>query len=148
MPHHIFTYLWVPTLWIWPGPLIKQTWFPFIQGYVPSLIKFGFMVLEKIFKNVQCIFTLSLSPPLGEHLNKLESHSLKDDLFRVWLKLVQWFWKWRLLNDPTPFLYFCDYLLFEEDMALSLNKLEFPSPKDNLYYVWLNLACWFWRRRF
>jgi hypothetical protein len=26
-----------------------------------------------------------------------------------------------------------------------LNKLEFSSPKDNLYQVWLNLACWFWR---
>jgi hypothetical protein len=29
-----------------------------------------------------------------------------------------------------------------------LNKLEFPSPKDNLYQVWFHLACWFWRRRF
>jgi hypothetical protein len=29
-----------------------------------------------------------------------------------------------------------------------LNKLEFHSPKDNLYQVWLNLAGWFWRRRF
>jgi hypothetical protein len=29
-----------------------------------------------------------------------------------------------------------------------LNKLQFPSPKDNLYPVWLNLACWFWRRSF
>jgi hypothetical protein len=27
-----------------------------------------------------------------------------------------------------------------------LNKLEFPSPKDNMYQVWLNLASWFWRR--
>jgi hypothetical protein len=27
-----------------------------------------------------------------------------------------------------------------------LNKLEFHSPKDNLYQVWLHLACWFWRR--
>jgi hypothetical protein len=26
-----------------------------------------------------------------------------------------------------------------------LNKLEFSSPKDNLYQVWFNLACWFWR---
>jgi hypothetical protein len=34
-----------------------------------------------------------------------------------------------------------------EDLALYLNKLEFPSPKDKLYHVWLNLACWFWRRR-
>jgi hypothetical protein len=27
-------------------------------------------------------------------------------------------------------------------------KLEFPSPKDNACKVWLNLACWFWRRFF
>jgi hypothetical protein len=27
-------------------------------------------------------------------------------------------------------------------------KLEFPSSKDNLYQVWLKLACWFWRRFF
>jgi hypothetical protein len=28
-----------------------------------------------------------------------------------------------------------------------LNKLEFPSSKDSLYHnIWLNLACWFWRR--
>jgi hypothetical protein len=33
-------------------------------------------------------------------------------------------------------------------MALYLNKLEFPSPKDNLYPFRLNLALWFWRKRF
>jgi hypothetical protein len=67
----------------------------------------------------------------------------KDDLCQVWLKLAQWFW--RFLNDPNPFLHFCDYLTFEEDLALHLNKREFPSPSDNLYQVWLNLARWFWR---
>jgi hypothetical protein len=30
---------------------------------------------------------------------------------------------------PLPFLHFCRYLLFEEDLALYLNKLQFPSPK-------------------
>jgi hypothetical protein len=29
-----------------------------------------------------------------------------------------------------------------------LKNLEFPLSKDNLYQVWLNLACWFWRRFF
>jgi hypothetical protein len=29
-----------------------------------------------------------------------------------------------------------------------LNKLDFPSSKDNLYQVWLNLVCWFWKTRF
>jgi hypothetical protein len=60
--------------------------------------------------------------------------------------LAQWFWRRRFLNDPTQFLHFCDYLPFEEDLVLYLNKLESASPKDNLYQVWLNLACWFWRR--
>ena len=29
-----------------------------------------------------------------------------------------------------------------------LNKLETPSPKDDLCQVWLKMAQWFWRRRF
>ena len=28
-----------------------------------------------------------------------------------------------------------------------MNKLEFPSPKDDLCQVWLKLAQWFWRRK-
>ena len=39
------------------------------------------------------------------------------------------------------------YLLLERDVALHLNKLEFPSSKDTLCQVWLKLAQWFWRRR-
>jgi hypothetical protein len=64
------------------------------------------------------------------------------------LKLAQWFWSKRFLNEPTPILHFWDYLPFEKDLALYLNKLESPSLKYNLYQVWLNSACWFWRRRF
>jgi hypothetical protein len=44
--------------------------------------------------------------------------------------------------------HFCNYLPFEEDLALYLNTLEFPLPKDDLYEVWLKLVCWFWRRFF
>jgi hypothetical protein len=84
--------------------------------------------------------------PLG--LYKLESPSPKNDLCQVWLKLAQWFCRRRFLNDPIPFLHFCDHLPFEEDLVLYLNKLKFPSPKDNLYQVSLNLVCWFWRTRF
>jgi hypothetical protein len=29
-----------------------------------------------------------------------------------------------------------------------LKNLEFPLPKDDLFQLWLKLACWFWRRRF
>jgi hypothetical protein len=48
--------------------------------------------------------------------------------------MAQWFWR-RFLNDPTPSLHFCDYLPFEEDLALYLNNLEFPLPKDDLRQV-------------
>ena len=33
----------------------------------------------------------------------------------------------------------------EEDLTLYLKNFKFPIPKDNLYQVWLKLACWFWR---
>jgi hypothetical protein len=45
--------------------------------------------------------------------------------------LVQWFWRRRFLNDTTPFLHFCDYLPFEKDLALYLNKLKFHLLKDD-----------------
>jgi hypothetical protein len=54
---------------------------------------------------------------------------------QVWLKLAHWFWRRRFLNDPTPFLHFCDYLPFKEDLALYLYKLEFPLPKDKVNQV-------------
>jgi hypothetical protein len=103
------------------------------------LIEFGLLVLEKNLKKIQCIFTLSLLSPLGEglslSLNKLIFHISKNYFCQVWLKLAQWFYRSRFLNDPTPFLHFCDYLPFEEDLALYLNKLEFHSHKDNVYQV-------------
>jgi hypothetical protein len=36
--------------------------------------------------------------------------------------------------------------IFEKDLALNLNNLEFPIPKDDMYQVSLKLAFWFWRR--
>jgi hypothetical protein len=35
-------------------------------------------------------------------LNKFESPSPKDNLCQVWLKLAQWLWRRRFLNDPIP----------------------------------------------
>jgi hypothetical protein len=115
--------------------------------FVLSLIEFGQLVLEKKFLknfNVFSLFRYYLPLEKGYplRLNKLESPLPKNDLYQVRLKLAQWFWR-RFLNDPTPFLHFCDYLPFEEDLVIYLNKLEFPSPKDNLYQVRLNLARWF-----
>jgi hypothetical protein len=41
----------------------------------------------------------------------------------------------KIFKRPHPFLHFCDYIPFEEDMALNLNNLEIPLTKDNLYKV-------------
>jgi hypothetical protein len=65
--------------------------------------------------------------PLG--LNKLELPSPKDDLCQVSLKLAQWFWRGRFLNNSTLFLHFCDYLPFEEDLALYLKNLNSLHPR-------------------
>jgi hypothetical protein len=40
---------------------------------------------------------------------------------------------------------FCNYLPFEEDLALYFKNLKLPLPKDDLYQVSLKLICWFWR---
>jgi hypothetical protein len=48
----------------------------------------------------------------------------------------------------SVFLLFCNYLPLERGNPLHLYKLKFPSPKDDLYQVWLKLVQWFWRRRF
>jgi hypothetical protein len=47
------------------------------------------------------------------------------------------------MTPPQVYLHFCNYLPFEEDLALNFNNLEFPLPKDDLYQVSLKLACWF-----
>ena len=46
------------------------------------------------------------------------------------------------------FWLFLNYLPFEKDWALHLNKLESPSPKDIFCQVWLKLDQWFLRRLF
>jgi hypothetical protein len=103
------------------------------------LIEFGPLVLEKILKKYNTFSLFHYYLPLEKDyplsLNKFISPLPKDDLCQVWLKLAQCLWRRRFLNDPTPFLHFCDYIPFEEDLTLDLKKLEFPLPKDNVYQV-------------
>ena len=49
------------------------------------------------------------------------------------------------LNFANVFSLCHNYLPFEKDGALHLNKLKFPSSKYELCQVWLKLAQWFWR---
>jgi hypothetical protein len=67
-------------------------------------------------------------------MNNLKFPLPKDDLYQVSLKLASWFWKISL-NDPILFLHFCNYLPFKEDLALYLNNLQFPLPKNDFYQV-------------
>jgi hypothetical protein len=46
----------------------------------------------------------------------------------IWYILAQWFLRKRFLIYPTSFLHSCDYLLFQEDLAIYLNNLEFALP--------------------
>jgi hypothetical protein len=62
------------------------------------------------------------------------------------LILVCWFWRRRFLKIFSAFLFFRYYFPLEKGYPLPLNKFESPSPKDDLYQVWLKLAKWFWRR--
>ena len=82
----------------------------------------------------------------GSSLNKIESHSPKDALYQVWVKLTQWFLRRRFFNFINEFFAICNYLPLEKGGALHLNKTESPSPKDALCQVLLKLAQWFLRR--
>ena len=53
----------------------------------------GHNINEPLFGNY-----LPLEEGLALNLNKIESHSAKDALCQVWLKLTQWFWRSKYLN--------------------------------------------------
>ena len=102
------------------------------------------------YTNVKIVSPL-LSPTLilrDRDLYKLKSALSQKAFIKIWVILAQWFSRKNFFNDLAIFLHFCDYLPFEKDLALDLYHFEFPLPKDDLYQVWLKLACWFWRRRF
>ena len=97
------------------------------------------MYSSKIFR-----YYLPLEKDVVPHLNKLESPPPKDHLCKVWLKLALWFWR-RFLNIFNIILQFSFYLHLEKSVALQMNKLKSPPPKDDLCQVWLKLGQWFWR---
>ena len=64
------------------------------------------------------------------NLHYIRKLSYKYDLFWLSGSVEEDF-----LMNPPHFLHFCDYLPFEEDLALYLNNLESPLPKDDLCQV-------------
>ena len=86
--------------WKRAGPFIWTIWILFTQRcIVPSLVEIGQVVLErKIFFNFVNVFSLfgNYHPLIKGgvlYLNKLESSSPNNALYKVWLKLAQWFWR-------------------------------------------------------
>ena len=113
--------------------------------------------LRKHFKSINtCDFIITLikrekNPLLslwelnGSSLNKFESHSPKDALCQVWLKLAKWFRRRRFLNFVNVFSLFRNYLSLLKGRTLHLNKLESPSP--NFVPSLDEIGQWFLRRR-
>jgi hypothetical protein len=71
--------LWLSPPWRGPGPIFEQIWIPFTQEwFVPSLIEFGLLVLEKkiFFLNFSLFLLFRYYLPLEKgypfRLNKLE----------------------------------------------------------------------------
>ena len=99
---------------------------------MPSLIEIGLLVLEKKIFFIINIYKYCFPycgpsrPPWTMMLTILNLHyirklSCKYDLF--WLSGSE---EEDFSMTPTPFLNFCNYLPFEEGLALNLNNLEFP----------------------
>jgi hypothetical protein len=122
-----------------------------------NLIEIGWLVLEKIFFQYTHAYKNDLSL-LWPHLTPEDYDFYKPESTVRYLNLLSGSFHVNLsFSGPLCsskwlhpffffFLHFCDYLPFEEDLALYLNKLEFPSPMGDMYQVWLKLASWFWRR--
>ena len=62
--------------------------------------------------------------------------------------MAQWFWRGRFFNFVDVFYYFVIISPWERVWSFIFHKLEFLSPKDALWQVWLKLTQWFLRRRF
>ena len=88
----------------------------FIQGrFVLNLVEYCPVLLEKkILKFRQCFFhdfVIISAWKMGRalHLNKIESSLHKVDLYQVWLKLAEWFWRRRFFKFVNVFSLFCNY---------------------------------------
>ena len=122
-------------------PMKKGVAFPFVQGSNPLyprmlFAKFGWIwpsgSIEEDFWSMYfryILITLYLLLEKGEalHLNNLIYPSPKDGLCQVWLKLAQWFWRWRFFKFVNVFTLFRNHIPLEKG-----GVLEFPSFKDDL----------------
>ena len=138
----IFTISLLPPLRNGHDPSFEQTWILFTQWcFVTSFAEISPVVLEKMFKFLQCIFSYfaiifswkMVWPFNWTNLNPFHPRMLcaKHD------------WNWFSGSAEENFLIYV-FLLFrnhfplEKGTILHLNKLESTLPKDVLCQVWLN----------
>ena len=143
----------------WKVLICKRLNYFIKECFMPSLVEIGPVILENLnplhqrmlcakfcwnwlsgsikrrFLNLANIFSLFLNYlPLEKvealYLNKFESPSLKDPLYKIWMLFALWFWRRRFLNFINAFSVFRNYLPLEKVEALHLNKPEFFLPKD------------------
>lgn len=123
-------YLWLPIMTP-PHGVMNWTWIYTTSGFFHiNMTAHGFAVLKQIFPvHIQTkLWSLKVAPryPWGSRFEQ------------TWINTV---------SVTPPNFAFLDYLPLEEGVALHLNKLESPWAKDTLYWVWLKIAQWFWRRK-
>ena len=163
----LFVKIWIPSTqwWFVPnlvgiGPVVLGRVWAFICKNMNSIYpvmlcaKFGGNwpggSREEDFWIFSIAFTILLLSPLGRgvalYLNKLEIPFIQgcfvlslDEISVVVLKkkIFQYFQNNFTFSLLSP---------LEKGVALHLNKLESPPPKDALCQVWLKLVQWFWRR--
>ena len=120
---------------------------------MPSLVKNVPVVLEKktlkVFNNV--IFYFPIISPLARAWSFVWTNliSLHPMMF-----CAKSGWNWPsgsgeeyFLKVVNLFLLFSNYPSFRKGVALHLNKLEIPSPRNTMCQVWLKMSQWFWTRR-
>ena len=138
----IHKHIWAKlTSWLYHNNIsfirIEWTWSPITQRcFMPCLVEISASVLEK--KNFKILsmyllyiyFTIisfwkRMWPFILTKLNPLHSKMLS----------IKFCWKWLsgFINFIIVFSLIHYYLLLEKGMALHLNKLESPYPKDALY---------------
>ena len=94
------------------------------------------------FKVRQCIFAISLLSPLQK--GSFIKIKLKNAFCQVWLKLALQFLRTRFLKFVNVFSLFRNYLPLGKGVALHLNKLESPLPKDALCHETQDTSLWYY----
>jgi hypothetical protein len=136
-PQPIVAFLQLSPLWRGSGNYFEQFRIPFIQQwFMPSLIEIGPLVLEKKISfniNINIVFPIVAPPdPRGPWCEQFWMYIISES-FPVNMTYSGWVILEKIFKWPHPFLHFWDYLLFEDNLALYLNDLEFLLPKEGWF---------------